>query len=129
MNEQEQVLNEMIKNFYADKQEADYFKKMAEDFNSAIKELLQKLEKTEFETDNGLVAKIVTQHRENFIEESLMLKLKELGVTKPIKTIEVVDYDILEDAIYNGELNAAELSDCKQVKDIVTLKVSEKKGK
>ena len=128
MDEQEQVLNEMIKNFYEDKQTADHFKKIAEDFNSSIKKLFTELNKNEFETDNGLVAKMNVQKRESFNEEKLLEKLKELGVNTPIKTIEVVDMDELENVIYNGQLDASNISDCREIKEVITLKVSKKKG-
>ena len=128
MGEQELVLNEMIKNFYEDKQNADHFKKIAEDFNATIKSLLTELNKNEFETDNGLVAKMTIQKRENFNDEKLIEKLKSLGVVAPIKTIEVVDMDELENVIYNGQLDASKISECKETKEVITLKVSKKKG-
>ena len=60
--------------------------------------------------------------------DKLIAKLKELGVVSPIKTVEVVDMDELENVIYNGWLDASELTNCKQVKEIPTLKVTKKKG-
>lgn len=122
------LLEEQIQNFYADKQQLDYYKKVTDDRNKSIKNMMQELEKTEFVTSDGIVAKMNVQKRESFIDDKLILKLKELGVTTPIKTIEVVDMDELENVIYNGNLDASELTGCKQIKEVVVLKVSKKKG-
>lgn len=121
-------LNEQIKLFYADKEELDKYKKSTDEYNKQIKDLMQQLNTNIFATDNGLIAKIIVQNRDSFIEDKLLLKLKELGITTPIKTIEVVDYSELENVIYNGQLDASELTNCKENKKVVTLKVSEKKG-
>ena len=122
------VLNELIDNYYQDKEQADYFKKMADDFNKTIKSVMQNLEVNEFETNSGLIAKLNVQKRESFVDEKLIAKLKELGVTTPIKTVEVVDMDELENVIYNGSLDASELTNCKQIKEVPVLKVTKKKG-
>lgn len=126
-SKEERLLNSTIECFYKDKQQLDYYKKETDNANKEIKEMLKKLNKTEFETDNGLIAKITIQKRESFIEEALLDKLKELKVDGIIKTKEYVDMDALEDAIYNERLNASELSNCRQIKEVVTLKVSEVK--
>lgn len=125
---EEQFLSDMIGYYFEQKQELDGLKKETENANTDIKYLMNRLNKKEFQTDLGLVAKINVQKRESFIDEKLIAKLKELKVTTPIKTIEVVDMDELENVIYNGDLDASKLTDCKQVKEVITLKVSKKKG-
>lgn len=122
------LLEEQIQNFYADKQQLDYYKKVTDDRNKDIKNMMQELQKSEFVTSDGIVAKLNIQKRESFVDDKLISKLKDLGVTTPIKTIEVVDMDELENVIYNGDLDASELSSCKQVKEVAVLKVSKKKG-
>lgn len=121
-------LNDYIEEFYIVKNEVDKYKKIADEDNKKIKEFMEKANLTEFETSNGLVAKVSIQKRESFNEDKLITKLKELNICKPIKTIEVIDYEALEDVIYNNELDATKISDCKQTKEIQVLKVSEKKG-
>ena len=125
---EEQFLSDMIEYYFQQKQELDGLKKETENANSDIKYLMNRLDKKEFQTDFGLVAKMNVQKRESFIDEKLIAKLKELKVTTPIKTIEIVDMDELENVIYNGDLDASKLTDCKQVKEVITLKVSKKKG-
>lgn len=122
------LLSETIERFYEDKQNLDSFKKLTEEENKQIKEVMSNLNKSEFETDSGIIAKVNIQKRESFVDDKLIAKLKDLGVTTPIKTIEVVDMDELENVIYNGDLDASELSSCKQVKEVAVLKVSKKKG-
>lgn len=126
--DEEQFLSDMIGYYFEQKQELDGLKKETENANTDIKYLMNRLNKKEFQTDLGLVAKINVQKRESFIDEKLIAKLKELKVTTPIKTIEIVDMDELENVIYNGDLDASKLTDCKQVKEVITLKVSKKKG-
>lgn len=121
-------LNDYIEEFYIVKNEVDKYKKIADDDNKKIKELMEKANFTEFETSNGLVAKVSIQKRESFNEDKLITKLKELNICKPIKTIEVIDYEALEDVIYNNELDATKISDCKQIKEVQVLKVNKKKG-
>lgn len=125
----ERVLNSTIECFYEDKQLADKYKKSAEEYNKEIKQLMSTINKNEFETDSGLIAKISIQKRESFIEEALLQKIKELKVPGIIKTKEYVDMDLLEDAIYNEKLDASELTTCRKIQEVVTLKVSKKKGK
>lgn len=121
-------LKELVRLFYEDKQQLDNYKKSTDEYNKNIKELMNELELTEFES-NDLVAKIGTQNRESFNEDKLIDKLKSLNIEGIIKTKEYVDMDALENAIYNELLDASELTSCKEVKTVTTLKVSKKKGK
>lgn len=127
MEERLEELAEQIRLFYEDKQQLDNYKKSSEEYNKNIKQVMSELDLTEFETED-LIAKIGTQNRESFNETRLLEKLKSLGNVSAIKTKEYVDMDELENLIYNGELNASELTNCKEVKTVTTLKVSKKKG-
>lgn len=126
---EERILNSTIECFYEDKQLADKYKKSAEEYNKEIKQLMSTINKNEFETDSGLIAKISVQKRESFIEEALLQKIKELKVPGIIKTKEYVDMDALENQIYLGNIDASELTTCRKIQEVVTLKVSKKKGK
>ena len=120
-------LPNIIKNFFTAKKQADIYKKDAEELNTTIKDLMKNLELDEFETPDGLVAKVSVQNRDTFNEDKLIEKLKSLNAEAAIKTKEYVDMDVLEDLIYNGKLDASELTPCKITKQVVTLKVSERK--
>lgn len=125
----ERVLNSTIECFYEDKQLADKYKKSCESYNLEIKELMGKLDTDQFETDSGLVAVISHKYSQSFNEEKLVNKLKKLNAKGIIKTKEYVDMEALEDAIYNEKLDASELTDCREIKETVALKVSKKKEK
>lgn len=126
--ELESELKELVRLFYEDKQQLDNYKKSTDEYNKSIKDIMNELDMTEFESDD-LIAKIGTQNRESFNEDKLIDKLKSLNVAGVIKTREYVDMDALENAIYNELLDASELTSCKEVKTVTTLKVSKKKGK
>jgi len=122
------LLEDLITSFYQDKELLEKYKKSTTKYNEEIKQQLAKADLDKFETSEGLIAKISTQKRESFNEEKLIQRLKELKITTPIKTVEVIDYEELENVIYNNELDATKITDCKQVKEVTTLRVSKKKG-
>ena len=119
-------LKELIRLFYEDKQQLDNYKKSTDESNTKIKEYMTELNLTEFK-DEDLTAKISIQNRESFNEARLLDKLSALNVPGVIKTREYVDMDALEDAIYNGLVDASELTSCKDTKTVTTLKVSKSK--
>lgn len=120
-------LENEINKFYQSKIELDNYKAITDQSNKLIKDLMAELDIKEYSTDEGNIAKLIIQNRESFNEIALIDRLKELGITKPIKTVEVIDYEVLEDVIYNNELDATKLTDCKQSKEVITLKVSKRK--
>ena len=122
------ILNGLIHSYKQNKESLENYKKITEEQNTRIKELMREGNLSEYTTLDGLVAKITTQHRDSFKEDKLLLKLKELGFTSPIKTVEVIDYGELENIIYTGQLDATQLTSCKESKEVITLKVTRKKG-
>ena len=79
-------LPNIIKNFFTAKKQADIYKKDAEELNTTIKDLMKNLELDEFETPDGLVAKVSVQNRDSFNEDKLIEKLKSLNAEAAIKT-------------------------------------------
>ena len=126
--ENEARLVNLVNHYYENKTEQDRLKKMVDSDNNDIKELMTEMGLENFETDR-LIAKMSTQKRESFIDEKLLQRIKELNIEGVIKTTEYVDMDALEDAIYNGKVDATKLSDCRQTKEVVTLRVTERKLK
>lgn len=124
--ENEIRLNEIIPKFFDKKHIADSCKKEAEKYNTEIKKLLKQMNKTEFETDNGLTAKINVQERESFNEPALIEKLLTVGAKEAINLVPTIDWDKIEDMIYNGKLDASILTPYKEVKEVISLKVSKK---
>lgn len=124
----EENLNELILGYYNEKQELDKSKKIVDEYNKEIKEGLAELGVDEFNTRDGLVAKVSTQKRESFNEPALIEKLLELDIKEAVELVPQINWDKVEDLIYNGKLDAAELTPYKEVKEVITLKVSKKKG-
>lgn len=120
-------LEELIRLFFEDKTSLDSYKKSTEELNTQIKDIMNNFKMIDFATEDGLVAKVTNRTSETFNEELLINKLKELNLNDIIKTVEVIDYDKLENAIYNNQLNAEELTPFKIVKTSQSLKVSKRK--
>lgn len=116
-------LDGLINGYKQNKESLDNYKKITDEENAKIKQIMQANNIDTYTTLRGTQANITIQKRESFLDSKLIARLKELGITSPIKTIEVVDMDELENVIYNNKLDPRQIIDCKQVKEIVVLKV------
>lgn len=123
----EENLSELILGYYSEKQELDKRKKIVDEYNKEIKEGLTELGVDEFTSRDGLTAKVTTQKRESFNEPALIEKLIELDIKEAVELVPQINWDKVEDLIYNGKLDAAELTPYKEIKEVKVLKVS--KGK
>ena len=121
-------LQELITHYYVNKVEADSYKKIVDKDNAAIKEIMLEEQLSEMTTNDGLKATCSISEKESFVEDALIDKIKSLGVKGIIKKKEYVDMEALENAIYHGELNAAELASCQEKKQVVTLRVTRLKN-
>ena len=122
-------LETLIPIYYDNKQNLDFYKKECDAQNAEIKKLMaeQDIKEAEF---LGVVAKYVIQKKESFNEEALLKLLKDNGYTNVIKTKEYVDMDALEDALYHDTIDKdtiVAMDKCKEVKEVVQLRVSKKK--
>mgnify|MGYP000930056178 FL=1 len=106
----------------------DSYKKLVDRDNKEIKSIMLGAEMGEFVVDD-IKASCSVSVREDFVEEALIAKLKEMKIRGVIKKKEYVDMDALENAIYNGKVDAASLADCQTKKEVVTLRVSKLKRK
>lgn len=116
-------VQELIPVYTLNKMEADSYKKIADKYNSQIKTLMTENGISEVSTDDTKIT-LSKQLRQQFIEEALIQKLKNLKIKNVIKKKEYVDMDALENAIYNGEVNAAELASCQSTQEVFTLRLS-----
>lgn len=122
-------LDYLIYRYYEEKQNLEEAKKVVDGYNAEIKDIMTDRDFETYKTQDGVfTAKKIVQNRESFNEPKIIEKLKELGITTPVKTVEVIDYDELENVIYNGKLDASALAEFKDVKQVVTLKVTKSKG-
>ena len=124
----EEKLQELIPHYQLNKSEMDSYKKVVDKDNNEIKMIMRESQLSEFIVGD-IKATCSVSEREDFIEEALIEKLKEMKVDEVIKMKEYIDMDALENATYNGELNAAELASCQTKKEVVTLRVTKIKEK
>ena len=129
----EEELDKLIASYILNKGEFDSLKKITERDNGRIKDMMFELNLTERQVGDKIVKRIV-QERESLNEERLLELIKakcspEIQA-RIIKTKEYVDTDCLEDVIYSGTLSSDFLIDmdtCREVKEVVTLRVSKVK--
>jgi len=74
-----------------------------------------------------IIAVYNSYEKSSMNQDKLLQRLKDLGLTQCIKTIEVVDEKVLEDMIYRGEVNAVKFEDCAVVTPVETLTVKKVK--
>ena len=127
-------LKDLIIKFGENKKEMDCLKKICDADNKEIKAIMKKSNLSEVNYD-GWVAKYSIRKDESMNEAKLLQiiknidNVKELGI---IKTIEVVDMDALEDAIYNDKISKDTLlaiDTCRTIEEVEVLKVSKEKKK
>ena len=124
-------LKELVPLYFDNKQNLDFYKKECDAGNAEIKKIMAEQKIKDYEVD-GIVAKYVIQNKESFNEEALLKLLKDKGYTNVIKTKEYVDMDALEDALYHDTIDKdtiVAMDKCKEVKEVVQLRVSKKKVK
>ena len=119
-------LTELLPIYHTQKSEMDSIKKVVDKENAEIKTLMRESNLPEF-VAGDIKATCSVSERQDFIEEALIEKLKDMKVRGIIKKKEYVDMDALENAIYNGKVDAAALASCQTTKEVVTLRVSKVK--
>ena len=119
-------LNELIPNYAFNKNEMDSYKKLCDRDNTIIKALMK--EEGLYNYNQGdYTAKISIQQRQTLNEDKLLDVIKDMDRLDLIKTKEYVDMDLLEKALYNGEIYASDIDSCMNTKEVVTLKVTHNK--
>lgn len=123
-------LDELIPQYAENKGILDDYKKICDDENKKIKELM---DEGSYEAGGWKATKTV-QQRESMNEDKLLDILKKAGFaqTSLIKTKEYVDMDELESAIYKGLLDEdmlMQIDKCRESKEVVTLRISRIKEK
>lgn len=123
-------LEELIDAYALNKNELESYKKICDSENAEIKSIMNELELSKANTDD-YIATLSTQKRETMDEDMLLDVLRESGYADiVIRTKEYVDMDLLEDAIYHEKIDTETLlkmQNCKQVKEVQTLKITKRK--
>lgn len=120
-------LETAIKSYYEYNTEYNSIKKDKDVFNTLIKEILKKNNLTKFSTEEGLNASLTITNKPVYNEIGLIEYLKQFNIPDLIKTKEYIDMDVLEDCIYHGQIDAANLAPYKEDKLTETLRVSKSK--
>ena len=127
----EESLDVLVKSYAFNKGELDSYKKICDDENTKIKNLMAKENKEEHTVD-GITVKKVIQHKESMDENKLFKAIKDFNLPC-IKTVEIVDMEALESYLYHNTDNlpdgfAQALNACKSTSEVVTLRISRKKA-
>lgn len=134
-------LDELIPRYAQNKAEMDSYKKICDSENAQIKALMADLDDPVYEA-GGYKATYSVQERESMNENVLLEILKHntgnnsVVLSSPdfgiVKLKEYIDFDALEKAIYDGKISddvLLEMNKAKEVKEVVTLRVTKIKKK
>lgn len=122
-------LDELIPQYAANKAEADSYKKICEKENANIKAIMKDFVVTEYVAGDYKATYSVST-RETLNEDKLLEIAHHFGIPEIVKTKEYIDFDALEKAIYDGKISddiLMEMDKAKEVKEVVTLRVTKKK--
>lgn len=124
-------LTTLVESYIENKEQESYFKDLASQENTQIKEMMHSLNINEYSTPSG-TATITEQKRETFLEDKLIEFLKTNNVADDIvKTKEYVDFDALESAMYHEVIPLElikQMDSCKEKKITTVLRIKKKKG-
>lgn len=123
------MLETMVEMYGRNKATLDELKKVCDKDNKKIKAMMVDGNHSDFKSEH-YVAKYYESERTSFDSEKALAILKRAGINQCVKTIEVLDEDAFESMLYNCEIPLdilPELSSCREVKKIPTLKISERK--
>lgn len=132
-----QKLDELIPQFAEHKEQEGQLKKMCDSENAQIKQLMADGNLKKY-VAGGYQVNYIESNREKLNEDRLLELLKkkftkkQLKDMKIIKTVEQVDENALENAIYNNLVGADfvnEMASCKESTTVISLKLTKAKEK
>lgn len=124
-------LERLIPQYAANKVELDSYKKICDRENTQIKSIMRDFAINKYEAD-GYKASYSVSTRETMNEDKLLEIAHMYGIPEIVKTKEYIDFDALEKALYDGKISKEimlEMDKAKEVKEVVTLRVSKIKKK
>lgn len=126
-------LDELIPMYAENKAELDSYKKLCDTENSQIKDKMLEIGQDTYSA-GGYKAKRTVSERVSMNEDKLLTVMKKHNINEVIKTREYVDMDALENYLYHIDEDSSEseelLSDidkCREIKEVVQLRVSKEK--
>ena len=124
-------LDNLIPRYAENKSELDGYKKICDKENAQIKAIMKDFVVDKYEA-GGYKASYSVSTRESMNEEMLLSIAHIYGIPEIVKTKEYIDFDALEKAIYDGKISKEillEMDRAKEVKEVVTLRVTKIKEK
>ena len=124
-------LDTLIPQYAANKSELDSYKKICDKENAQIKAIMKDFVVPSYKA-GGYKATYSIQERESMNEDVLLDIAHHFGISEIVKTKEYIDFDVLEKAIYDGKISddvLLEMNKAKEVKEVVTLRVTKIKNK
>ena len=121
---QSQELNNLILSYGNHDVEFKQLKKVCDSEKESLKNIMGEMG-SEKESYGGFTITRTVSERESFNEQQA------LAICPFVKTVEVLDSDALESAMYSGELDnntILKLDECRSVTEVITLKCSKSKG-
>lgn len=123
----ENMLNELLGNYYDLKELEKSTAAKIKPLNEEIKQYFLENQIEKFDNkDFDYKASISKTEKASWVEPILIERLKKLGFGECIKTKEYVDMAMFESYLYNGKLKEAKIKDCKNVNEIISLRVSKR---
>lgn len=119
-------LDELIPQYALNKSEMDSYKKLCDKENAQIKSIMQNFGMPTYNVGDYKASYIISK-RESMNEDKLLEIAHFYGIPEIVKTKEYIDFDALENAIYNGKISddvLLEMDKAKEVKEVVTLRVT-----
>ena len=130
--QKEVELTKLVNDYIKVKAEYDEYDAIVKALNSQIKKLMMDSNLDSFSTPQGASVSLTIAEKKSFNEAPMIAWMKSENVAlDSIRTKEYIDSDILEEAIYNGKIEAGNLVKMKEfevVKKTPTLRINKKKG-
>lgn len=132
-----QKLDKLVVSYASHKHEEGELKKICDSENALIKDIMYNEKLSKYEVD-GIKVNYIESTREKLNEDKLLELLKkkftkkQLKEMKLIKTVEQIDENALESAIYNnlvGPEFVEEMASCKETTVVASIRLTQKKEK
>lgn len=116
-------LKDLVFKFAKIDAEQKRLKKLGDPLKDKIKKYMNQNGLDTFK-EGPVTASFKIHERTSMNEDKLLSKLKSLGLSEAIKTVEVPDQAVIEELIYEGRLDPIELDDCIIRKNVEVLRVT-----
>lgn len=127
-------LGELIETYGMNKSELDSYKKLCDDENKQIKQMMKDESLKNYESEHYKASYSISE-RISFDEDKMIQVVRSYNIPESlgiVKTREYIDEDALESAIYNGLIPddvMDKIKECMTVKEVETIRLTTKKEK